>query len=258
MIIFNQNKTKETNSPCTVTYLIPTSCHIFTSAIYWSPSCHSGYLSWWLQLLLCQFITALACINYQPWWIQPSQGHCFECFPLIFSNIFSWFCPYQPSSISELTSFLSLLNFLSKPTPWTARPLGQGPMGICSVVRLQSLFFIIFHLVKLCRAQLLFTRLPQTFLSSKESTCNAGDAGNRGSIPGSGRSLGERNNNPFKCSCLENPMNREAWQATVCKAAKSQTQLSMHTCTPICWTLKILSHSHAFKVYHFLSLCAHS
>ena len=115
-------------------------------------------------------------------------------------------------------------------------------MGICNVVRLQSLFFIIFHLVKLYRAQLLFTRLPQ-WLSSKESACNAGDAGNRGSIPGSGRSLGfsnDWNDNPFQCSCLENPMNREAWQATVHRVTKSQTQLSTHTCTTICWMLKIL------------------
>ena len=47
---------------------------------------------------------------------------------------------------------------------------------------------------------------------SKESACNAGDLG---SIPGSGRSPGEGNGNPFHYSCLENPMDRRAWQATV-------------------------------------------
>ena len=46
----------------------------------------------------------------------------------------------------------------------------------------------------------------------KESTCNAGDPG---LIPGSGRSPGEWNGNPSQYSCLENPMNRGAWQATV-------------------------------------------
>ena len=45
----------------------------------------------------------------------------------------------------------------------------------------------------------------------KESACNSGDAG---SIPGSGRSSGEGNGNPLQCSCLENPMDRGAWQAT--------------------------------------------
>ena len=54
-------------------------------------------------------------------------------------------------------------------------------------------------------------RLPR-WLSGKEFTCNAGDSG---SIPGSGRSLGEGNGNPPQYSCLENPMDRGAWQATV-------------------------------------------
>ena len=47
-------------------------------------------------------------------------------------------------------------------------------------------------------------------LSSKESSCNAGDAG---LIPGWGRSPGEGNGNPLQYSCLENPMDRGAWQA---------------------------------------------
>ena len=47
---------------------------------------------------------------------------------------------------------------------------------------------------------------------SKESLCHAGDPG---SIPGSGRSLAEGNGSPLQCSCLENLMDREAWQAIV-------------------------------------------
>ena len=57
----------------------------------------------------------------------------------------------------------------------------------------------------------------------KESDCNAGDLG---SLPGSGRSPGEGNGNRFQYSCLENFMDRGAWQATVHKVAKSWTQLS--------------------------------
>ena len=53
--------------------------------------------------------------------------------------------------------------------------------------------------------------------------CNAGDLG---SIPGSGRSPGEGNGNPLQYSCLENPMDRGAWWATVHGVAKSRTQLS--------------------------------
>ena len=46
----------------------------------------------------------------------------------------------------------------------------------------------------------------------KESARNAGDLG---SIPGLGRSLGEENGNPLQYSCLENPMDRGAWRGTV-------------------------------------------
>ena len=46
----------------------------------------------------------------------------------------------------------------------------------------------------------------------KEFTCNAGDMG---SIPGLGTSPGKGNGNPLQCSCLGNPMERGAWQATI-------------------------------------------
>ena len=57
----------------------------------------------------------------------------------------------------------------------------------------------------------------------KESACNTGDPC---LIPGSGRSSGEGNGNPLQYSCLENFMDRGAWQATVHGVAKGQTQLS--------------------------------
>ena len=47
----------------------------------------------------------------------------------------------------------------------------------------------------------------------RESTCNAGDVGDAGSVPGSGRSLDRGNGNPLQYSCLENPTDREAWKA---------------------------------------------
>ena len=64
--------------------------------------------------------------------------------------------------------------------------------------------------------------LPQ-WLSGKESTCNAGDAG---LIPGSGRSPGGGHGNPLQYPCLENPMDRGDWWATVHGVTKSQTRLS--------------------------------
>ena len=61
--------------------------------------------------------------------------------------------------------------------------------------------------------------------SGKESIF-AGEARDEGSVPGLGRSSGVGNGNPLQYSCLGNPMDREAWQATVHGVAKHQTQLS--------------------------------
>ena len=58
----------------------------------------------------------------------------------------------------------------------------------------------------------------------KESTCNAGDAGEAGLIPGLGRSPGGGNNYSLQYSCLGNPMDRGACWATVHGSAKSWTQ----------------------------------
>ena len=54
----------------------------------------------------------------------------------------------------------------------------------------------------------------------KEFVCNAGDPG---SIPELGRSPVKGNGNSLQYSCLGNPMDRGAWQATVCGVTKSQT-----------------------------------
>ena len=56
--------------------------------------------------------------------------------------------------------------------------------------------------------------LPR-WLSGKEFAWNAADSGDMGLIPGSGRSSGDGNVNPLQYSCLENPMDKGAWQATV-------------------------------------------
>ena len=55
---------------------------------------------------------------------------------------------------------------------------------------------------------------------------NSGDVGDVGSISGLERSPGEGNGSSRQCSCLENPVDRGAWQVTDHVAAKSQTQVS--------------------------------
>ena len=57
----------------------------------------------------------------------------------------------------------------------------------------------------------------------KNSPASAGDVRDVGSVPGLGRCPGGGHDNPLQYSCLENPMDRGSWQATVHSIAKSQT-----------------------------------
>ena len=63
----------------------------------------------------------------------------------------------------------------------------------------------------------------QVALVVKNPPANAGDIGDLGSIPGSGRSPGGGHGSPLQYSCLKKPMNRGAWWATVLGVTKSQT-----------------------------------
>ena len=62
----------------------------------------------------------------------------------------------------------------------------------------------------------------QVALGSKESACNTGDIKDAGLIPGLGRSPRGGRGNPLQYSCLENPMDRGAWWATVHGVSKSR------------------------------------
>ena len=63
-----------------------------------------------------------------------------------------------------------------------------------------------------------------------DSKISAYNAGNPGSVPGSGRSSGEGNGTPLQYSCLENPMDRGAWPATVHRVNKG-SDMTVYTCT---------------------------
>ena len=70
--------------------------------------------------------------------------------------------------------------------------------------------------------------------SGEEPACQCRKLRGVGSIPGSGRAPGGGTSNPLQCACLENPMDRGAWRATVHRVVKSQTRLKrlskQHTC----------------------------
>ena len=61
---------------------------------------------------------------------------------------------------------------------------------------------------------------------AKNLLAHAGDVKDTASIPGSGRSLGRVLGNPLQYSCLENPVNRGFWKATVRRVPESQTRLT--------------------------------
>ena len=86
---------------------------------------------------------------------------------------------------------------------------------------LSILFLLPFQLLKYALKHHIYVRFPGGS-NGKESSCNAGDPG---SIPGSGRSPEKRNVYPLQYSCLENSTDR-AWQALVHGVAKSRTQLN--------------------------------
>ena len=68
-------------------------------------------------------------------------------------------------------------------------------------------------------------RASQVSIVIKSLPANAGDTGDVGLIPGSGRSPGGGQSHPLQYSCLENPIDRGAWQAAVHGVTKSQTKL---------------------------------
>ena len=83
----------------------------------------------------------------------------------------------------------------------------------------------------------------------KNPPANAGDIRDVGSIPGSGRSPGGEHGNPLQYSCLENPLDRGAWWATVHGVEKSQTklkQLSKPAKTLFGWNYLTLKYLTAF------------
>ena len=127
----------------------------------------------------------------------------------------------------------------------------------------------LFHETPICQLEhciyghcLLFLLFYFSHCLSKESSCNAGDAG---SIPGSERSPRRGNGNPFQYSCWENPMDSGTWWATVHgghKESDRTKRLNTHTHSSpylsevlryICITVRFLHHS--LHNLHSCTLC---
>ena len=102
--------------------------------------------------------------------------------------------------------------------------------------------FLLSQALFVCLLKLLYFKLllklqkgVSGWFSDKESICNTGDTKDTGSIPESGRSPGGGHGNPLQYSCLENPLDRGAWQGNH-RVAKSQTRLKRrNTVSPKKW-----------------------
>ena len=95
----------------------------------------------------------------------------------------------------------------------------------------------------------LYPWVSQVVLVIKNLLANAGDVRDEGSIPGSGRFPGGGPVNPLQCSCLENPMDREARWATVHGVAKSQTRLKWLSTYIIVFTYLITGNFYLLVVF---------
>ena len=87
----------------------------------------------------------------------------------------------------------------------------------------------------------------------KNLPVSAGAMGDEGSIPGSGRSPGAGNGKPLQYSCLESPMDREAWWATVHRIKESDTTEQLSTCEALLYVYMqeiILELSLSFSIIH--------
>ena len=97
------------------------------------------------------------------------------------------------------------------------RAFAPARSSFCAWNTIPTSVHIILMIFKFCSNVTLLKGFPGGS-DSKESTCNAGDLG---SVRGLGRSTGEGNGNPLQYSCLENLMDREAWQTIVHGIAQS-------------------------------------
>ena len=90
------------------------------------------------------------------------------------------------------------------------------------VIKGQRILFALVYYWRLVKlAALHLGGASQVVLVAKNPPANAGDIRDSGSIPGFGRSPREGHGNPLQYSCLENPMDRGAWQAAVHRVTKS-------------------------------------
>ena len=148
----------------------------------------------------------------------------------IWSISLSQMVPSTSFCVKSCPCHLEELQYLSQGRPkiwcWSVQTYLLSSMQLCSP-SLKETFF--------CSVIVLSSFPDRSAGKKKKSSCNAGDRGEAGSIPGSGRSPGGGNDHPLQYSCLGNPMIRGAWRAVVQKVVKIRTQLFVLGCCIYLW-----------------------
>ena len=162
-----------------------------------------------------QEIKICHCSHFFPTYLPWSDGT--GCQTLVVLNwiLIKW--DYYYTKV-ESNIFLCFLSFSGSPRAFISSSPFSSP---CPAPLYLKYLLVLFHLDLDSSLQYLVEVYAVS--DGKEAACDAGDLG---SIPGSGRSPGEGNSNPLQYSCLENPMDRRAWQATVRGVTKESSRLS--------------------------------
>ena len=130
-----------------------------------------------------------------------------------FSHLNTWWCIYGSAALSAR----SARSALSSSDLTSTSLLSTSALCSCPANKFTSTNFL--DCIYMCRG------FPSGS-AGEESTCNAGDTGNAGLIPGLGRFPGGGNGKPLQYYHLKNPTDRGAWWATVHGVAKRWTRLS--------------------------------
>ena len=134
-----------------------------------------------------------------------------------------WATRSQPAGRTSTRFSSTWPRHLQVSSPWAhGRPRALLPMGTCCAHHsLEHAMLLLRHNIP----------VKWDFPGGSDGEASAYSVGDPGSIPGSGRSSGEGNDNPLQYFCLESPKDGGAWWATVCGVAKSRTRLRDFTFT---------------------------
>ena len=148
------------------------------------------------------------------------------------------------SCSEELVEWVLLLTEMKTVTVVSSSPLYDEWLQLCALKLPEVDFWyenqdfrVLFLSLSLKKISAIW--LTWAFLMAQWVKNPPASAGDTGSIPGLGRSFREGNGNPLQYSCLTNPMDRGAWQSTICGVTKNWPWLS-DWCTQACMCLKYL------------------